>query len=199
MHSYIRRILAPLAICLLLFAGHIQANLVALNVGGRFYASSAETLQKSPFFRVWLDRWHRTVDPMFLDQDGTAFRWVLNYLRYDELELGIDYATLSILRRQADFFELPELVLMIEDRMEHEQPLINKIALLEAQQREIQQSYLERVAKCPQSGRFQDVLVDYSNHQDMRRKMASYIPSPQIICQVPFEGNFMMVRLQFGQ
>ncbi|KAI3653701.1 hypothetical protein MP228_001648 [Amoeboaphelidium protococcarum] len=198
MHTDIHRILAPLVFCLLLIAGHIKANLVALNVGGHLYASSAKTLSKSPFFRVWLDRWHHTSDPMFLDQDGTAFRWVLNYLRYDELEQGIDYATLSILRRQADFFELPELVLMIEDRLEHEQPLINKIALLEAQQSDTSQSYLERVAKCPQSGRFEDVLVDYSNNLDMRRKMASYVSSPQIICQVPFEGNFMMVRLKFG-
>ncbi|KAI3648010.1 hypothetical protein MP228_008231 [Amoeboaphelidium protococcarum] len=199
MHTDINRVLAPLVFCLLLIAGHIKANMVTLNVGGHLYASSAETLQKSPFFRIWLDRWHHTSDPMFLDQDGTAFKWVLNYLRYDELEQGIDYATLSILRRQADFFELPELVLMIQDRMEQEQPLINKIALLEAQQREIAQGYLERVAKCPLSRHYKDVLVDYSNNQDINSRLGGYFPAPQIICQVPFEGNIMMVRLKFGQ
>uniref|UniRef100_H2ML24 Potassium channel tetramerization domain containing 4 n=1 Tax=Oryzias latipes TaxID=8090 RepID=H2ML24_ORYLA len=46
----------------------------------------------------------------FIDRDGPVFRHVLNYLRTGELQLPDDFREAGLLRREADFYRLSQLV-----------------------------------------------------------------------------------------
>ncbi|XP_044273111.1 BTB/POZ domain-containing protein KCTD11 isoform X2 [Varanus komodoensis] len=46
----------------------------------------------------------------FIDRDGKAFRHILNFLRFGRLDLPEGYAELSLLRAEADFYQIRPLL-----------------------------------------------------------------------------------------
>ncbi|XP_072172721.1 BTB/POZ domain-containing protein KCTD8-like [Diadema setosum] len=92
-----------------------MASYIGLNVGGKIYETSEMTLTSQPgsFFTSLLsgsipsakdDRGNYRID-----RDGKIFRYVLNYLRDNELILPEGFNELTLLEREADFYQLESL------------------------------------------------------------------------------------------
>ncbi|XP_071477242.1 BTB/POZ domain-containing protein KCTD8-like [Diadema antillarum] len=92
-----------------------MASYIGLNVGGKIYETSKTTLTRQPgsFFTSLLsgsipsardDRGNYRID-----RDGKIFRHVLNYLRDNELILPEGFNELTLLEREADFYQLESL------------------------------------------------------------------------------------------
>ncbi|XP_072172543.1 uncharacterized protein [Diadema setosum] len=92
-----------------------MASYIGLNVGGKIYETSKTTLTRQPgsFFTTLLsgsipsardDRGNYRID-----RDGKIFRYVLNYLRDNELILPEGFNELGLLEREADFYQLKSL------------------------------------------------------------------------------------------
>ncbi|XP_069500869.1 BTB/POZ domain-containing protein KCTD11 [Ambystoma mexicanum] len=99
---------------------------VTLNVGGKRYSTTLETLTRFPdsmlgamFLRPWPSR--KDADgAFFIDRDGKVFRHVLNFLRFDRLDLPEGYRELALLEREADFYQIRPLLEEIRRRREEE-------------------------------------------------------------------------------
>lgn len=89
---------------------------VSLNVGGEIYITTLDTLThyrdsmlgamftgKIPVLRD--NRGH-----VFIDRDGKMFRYILNYLRSNSLDLPDGFSEMALLRREADFFQIHPLL-----------------------------------------------------------------------------------------
>lgn len=97
---------------------------VGLNVGGKIYQTSRNTLTKYPnsFFSLLLEG---TIPSKrddqgnyLIDRDGEIFRHVLNFLRSGELlTLPEGFKEYELLESEADFFQLDELKTVIQNRM----------------------------------------------------------------------------------
>ncbi|TFJ97428.1 BTB/POZ domain-containing protein KCTD11 [Platysternon megacephalum] len=89
---------------------------VTLNVGGKFYSTTLETLTRFP--DSMLGAMFRGPRParadrrghFFIDRDGKAFRHVLNFLRLGRLDLPEGYSELALLRAEADFYQIRPLL-----------------------------------------------------------------------------------------
>ncbi|XP_077170410.1 BTB/POZ domain-containing protein KCTD11 [Paroedura picta] len=89
---------------------------VTLNVGGKLYSTSVETLTRFP--DSMLGAMFRGPRPArtdgrgnyFIDRDGKAFRHILNFLRLGRLDLPDGYAELPLLRAEADFYQIRPLL-----------------------------------------------------------------------------------------
>lgn len=94
-----------------------SSGTITLNVGGFLYTAHRTTLAKQQgSFLEEVANGKKAVqhtDSMgnpFIDRDGPVFRHVLNYLRTGELQLPDDFREAGLLRREADFYRLTELV-----------------------------------------------------------------------------------------
>ena len=103
-----------------------EAKLVTINVGGKVFATAPSTLNKMPHasmigamfsgeFTVAKD----ANGHVFIDNDGSAFHVVLNYLRHGKLvttdvELAQIHAQLLL---DAEYYCLPELQSAVEERL----------------------------------------------------------------------------------
>ncbi|XP_059199543.1 BTB/POZ domain-containing protein KCTD4 [Centropristis striata] len=94
-----------------------SSGTITINVGGFLYTAHRTTLSKQQgSFLEELANGKKPVqhtDSMgnpFIDRDGPVFRHVLNYLRTGELQLPDDFREAGLLRREADFYRLSELV-----------------------------------------------------------------------------------------
>ncbi|KAJ7313254.1 hypothetical protein JRQ81_004537 [Phrynocephalus forsythii] len=91
-------------------------GLVTLNVGGKLYSTTLETLTRFPdsmlgaMFRGPQPALTDSCGNYFIDRDGKAFRHVLNFLRFGRLDLPEGYAELSLLRAEADFYQIRPLL-----------------------------------------------------------------------------------------
>ena len=95
---------------------------VHLDVGGTSFVTSRSTLERytKSFFGGLLRNFsEHAPTPVFIDRDGTHFRYILNWLRGCQSLPG-DTRVLRELREEADFYCLQELVHAI-DRA-HAQP-----------------------------------------------------------------------------
>ncbi|KAM5179494.1 BTB/POZ domain-containing protein KCTD12 [Mantella aurantiaca] len=93
-------------------------EIVELNVGGQVYVTRHTTLVSVPDSLLW--RMFSQQKPgelardskgrFFLDRDGFLFRYILDYLRDLQLVLPDYFPERSRLQREAEHFQLPELV-----------------------------------------------------------------------------------------
>uniref|UniRef100_A0A670Z987 Potassium channel tetramerization domain containing 11 n=1 Tax=Pseudonaja textilis TaxID=8673 RepID=A0A670Z987_PSETE len=90
--------------------------LVTLNVGGKVYSTTLETLTRFPdsmlgaMFRGCQPALLDSCGNYFIDRDGKTFRHILNFLRFGRLDLPEGYAELSLLRAEADFYQIRPLL-----------------------------------------------------------------------------------------
>ncbi|XP_073495689.1 BTB/POZ domain-containing protein KCTD12-like [Phyllobates terribilis] len=93
-------------------------DIIELNVGGQVYITHHLTLVTIPGSRLWEMFSQKTVQALardskgrfFLDRDGFLFRYVLDYLRDQQLVLPDHFPEKMRLQREAEYFKLPELV-----------------------------------------------------------------------------------------
>jgi hypothetical protein len=96
------------------------AKRIRLNVGGKKFMTSIETLQREPksFFGIMFSgSWKLELDEegsYFIDRDGTHFRYILNYLRGGELLLPSGEEALRELKKEVEFYQLHELLKVIK-------------------------------------------------------------------------------------
>lgn len=89
---------------------------VSLNVGGEIYTTTLDTLthyRESMLGAMFtgqmpVRRDHR--GHVFIDRDGKIFRYILNYLRSNSLDLPDGFSEVALLRREADFFQIRPLL-----------------------------------------------------------------------------------------
>lgn len=97
-------------------------EIVELNVGGQVYVTRLETLTAAPNSLLWTkftqsspgDLPKDSKGRFFFDRDGFLFRYILDYLRDSELFLPEFFKERRRLRKEADFFQLPELSRRLE-------------------------------------------------------------------------------------
>ncbi|XP_044538472.1 BTB/POZ domain-containing protein KCTD12-like [Gracilinanus agilis] len=93
-------------------------EIVELNVGGQVYITRYPTLVSVQGSLLWemfsrkspLSLAHDNKGRFFVDRDGFLFRYVLDYMRDHQLVLPDHFPERSRLRREAEYFQLPELV-----------------------------------------------------------------------------------------
>lgn len=88
-------------------------DVVKLNVGGQLFETTIGTLRSvdktATFFNaLFSGKWKNDNDkPVFIDRDGSLFRFVLEFLRNGVVELqGLSEPTLRNVKREFDFFGL---------------------------------------------------------------------------------------------
>lgn len=89
---------------------------VTLNVGGEIFTTTLDTLTRcrdsmlGSMFTGLIPVLRDNRGNVFIDRDGKAFRYILNYLRSGFLDLPDRFSELSLLRREADFFQIRPLL-----------------------------------------------------------------------------------------
>ncbi|KAJ7319921.1 hypothetical protein JRQ81_019432 [Phrynocephalus forsythii] len=93
-------------------------EIVELNVGGQVYVTRRGTVLSVPGSLLWRMFSQQEASELprdskgrfFLDRDGFLFRYVLDYLRDQELVLPERFPERSRLQKEAEYFQLPDLV-----------------------------------------------------------------------------------------
>ncbi|XP_030019251.1 BTB/POZ domain-containing protein KCTD21-like [Sphaeramia orbicularis] len=89
---------------------------ISLNVGGEIYTSTLGTLTRcrdsmlGAMFTGQIPVLRDDRGNVFIDRDGRLFRYILNYLRSSSLDLPYGFSELTLLRREADFFQIRPLL-----------------------------------------------------------------------------------------
>jgi len=95
--------------------------LVKLNVGGRVYMTTGTTLNARGGHHMLaaLTRHSSTKvdDAIFIDRDPDIFRWVLNYLRGSEALPRRQTNEFTMLREEAEFYNLDGLIMRLNHIM----------------------------------------------------------------------------------
>ncbi|XP_048373678.1 BTB/POZ domain-containing protein KCTD11 [Sphaerodactylus townsendi] len=163
-------------------------RLVTLNVGGKFYSSTLDTLTRFPdsmlgaMFRGPHPALTDSCGNYFIDRDGKTFRHILNFLRFGRLDLPEGYAELSLLRTEADFYQI--------------RPLLEELRRVEAERR------------CQRANAVLHADVDYRDrllHFNVRRGPQNYelctcslqIFTANVFCTDPY--FLAMLRRRMGQ
>jgi len=87
-------------------------RIVKLNVGGKPFVTTVETLTKDPnsmlaaMFSGRFDPQPHEDGSYFIDRDGTHFRFILNHLRDGELILPEGATFLKELEAEAKFYQI---------------------------------------------------------------------------------------------
>ena len=89
---------------------------VNLNVGGRRFTTSLQTLTKDPnsmlaaMFSGKFELKPFEDGALFIDRDGTHFRYILNYLRTGKLTLPTDATFAKELLEEAEFYQIQGMI-----------------------------------------------------------------------------------------
>ncbi|XP_042165083.1 BTB/POZ domain-containing protein KCTD16 [Oncorhynchus tshawytscha] len=105
-------------------------DVVELNVGGQVYYTRHATLVSTPnslLGKIFSPKKDATNDlardpkgRYFIDRDGFLFRYVLDYLRDKQVVLPDHFPEKGRLRKEAEYFQLPDLVkLLTPDDLKH--------------------------------------------------------------------------------
>lgn len=100
-------------------------DIIELNVGGQVYITRYPTLISIPGSLLWEMFSQNNVRLLardskgryFLDRDGFLFRYILDYLRDQQLVLPEHFPERSRLQREAEYFKLPELVKILAPKI----------------------------------------------------------------------------------
>lgn len=76
-----------------------MATIVKLNVGGKVFHTTTETLKRSGFFRQRMDELVSTAGEYFIDRSSDMFEHVLNFLRDPDYPYPADYSYILELDR----------------------------------------------------------------------------------------------------
>ncbi|KAL8180718.1 UNVERIFIED_CONTAM: BTB/POZ domain-containing protein kctd12 [Gekko kuhli] len=93
-------------------------EIIELNVGGQVYITRHNTLISIPGSLLWEMFTQKNIRSLardnkgrfFVDRDGFLFRYILDYMRDQQLVLPEHFPERSRLQREAEYFKLPELV-----------------------------------------------------------------------------------------
>jgi hypothetical protein len=103
-------------------------QIIDLNVGGVFYATQLKTLLSEPnsifsdiFETKKLEEIRDGNNRLFIDRDGSLFRYILDYLR-NKILLIDDLNEKIRLKIEAEYFKLPNLVKLIENNEQRSLP-----------------------------------------------------------------------------
>ncbi|CAG5117445.1 unnamed protein product [Candidula unifasciata] len=102
-------------------------SIIDLNVGGVYYSTSLDTLRKEPnsyLAKIFSDRTKQssirdTKGKYFIDRDGVLFRYILDYLRNLKLVLPENFHEKDRLQQEAEFYNLPDLVKILNNFSTH--------------------------------------------------------------------------------
>uniref|UniRef100_G3Q2Q2 BTB domain-containing protein n=1 Tax=Gasterosteus aculeatus aculeatus TaxID=481459 RepID=G3Q2Q2_GASAC len=106
-------------------------EIVELNVGGQVYITRFSTLTSVPHSLLW-EMFSRksakglardTKGRFFVDRDGFLFRYILDYMRDQQLVLPDHFPERGRLQREAEFFNLPELVKLLAPKISKQNSL----------------------------------------------------------------------------
>ncbi|KAM3613183.1 uncharacterized protein V6R79_022143 [Siganus canaliculatus] len=106
-------------------------EIIELNVGGQVYITRYSTLTSVPdsllgemFSRKSAKGLARdTKGRFFVDRDGFLFRYILDYMRDQQLVLPDHFPERGRLQREAEFFNLPELVKLLAPKISKQNSL----------------------------------------------------------------------------
>lgn len=99
---------------------HGEGNVVKLNVGGVTFQTTSTTLTSQPdsmLSAMFSGRYKLPTDEkgrIFIDRDGTNFRYILNFLRDGTLNAPYDQILLMDLLQEAQFYQLHQLVQLVK-------------------------------------------------------------------------------------
>ncbi|XP_078353569.1 uncharacterized protein LOC144638229 isoform X2 [Oculina patagonica] len=109
------------------------ASTVKLNVGGKIYKTTLDTLRKNPdsmLCAMFFGRFELKADEedgaYFIDCDGKHFRYILNYLRDGELLCPDDKTIRKELLKEAKFYQVQGIITQMEQKSLVECSLIIK-------------------------------------------------------------------------
>lgn len=98
-------------------------EVVELNVGGQVYFTRHSTLVGTPHSLLWKmftpkrdtanDLAKDSKGRFFIDRDGFLFRYILDYLRDKQVVLPDHFPEKGRLKREAEYFQLPDLVKLL--------------------------------------------------------------------------------------
>ncbi|KAL0973777.1 hypothetical protein UPYG_G00211040 [Umbra pygmaea] len=106
-------------------------EIIELNVGGQVYITRYSTLISVPDSLLW-EMFSRkstkglardTKGRFFVDRDGFLFRYILDYMRDQQLVLPDHFPERGRLQREAEFFILPELVKILAPKISKQNSL----------------------------------------------------------------------------
>ncbi|XP_075040724.1 BTB/POZ domain-containing protein KCTD12-like isoform X2 [Mixophyes fleayi] len=108
-------------------------DIIELNVGGQVYITRYLTLVGVPGSLLWEMFSQKYARPLardskgryFLDRDGFLFRYVLDYMRDQQLVLPEHFPERSRLQREAEYFKLPELVKILAPKVSKQNSVVD--------------------------------------------------------------------------
>uniref|UniRef100_A0A8C3P398 BTB domain-containing protein n=1 Tax=Chrysemys picta bellii TaxID=8478 RepID=A0A8C3P398_CHRPI len=100
-------------------------EIIELNVGGQVYITRHPTLVSVPGSLLWEMFTQKNIRSLardskgrfFVDRDGFLFRYILDYMRDQQLVLPEHFPERNRLQREAEYFKLPELVKMLSPKL----------------------------------------------------------------------------------
>ncbi|KFQ39433.1 BTB/POZ domain-containing protein KCTD8, partial [Mesitornis unicolor] len=106
-------------------------EIIELNVGGQVYITRHPTLVSVPGSLLWEMFTQKNIRSLardskgrfFVDRDGFLFRYILDYMRDQQLVLPDHFPERSRLQREAEYFMLPELVKMLAPKLSKQNSL----------------------------------------------------------------------------
>ncbi|XP_078353585.1 uncharacterized protein LOC144638243 isoform X2 [Oculina patagonica] len=109
------------------------ASTIKLNVGGKIYKTTLDTLRKDPdsmLCAMFSGRFELKADEedgaYFIDRDGKLFRYILNYLRNGELHCPEDRIRRNELLEEAKFYQVQGIIDQLEGSIEGSLIIKNK-------------------------------------------------------------------------
>ncbi|XP_023801719.1 BTB/POZ domain-containing protein KCTD16-like, partial [Cyanistes caeruleus] len=106
-------------------------DIIELNVGGQVYITRHPTLISVPGSLLWEMFTQKNVRSLardskgrfFVDRDGFLFRYILDYMRDQQLVLPEHFPERGRLQREAEYFMLPELVKLLAPKLSEQNSL----------------------------------------------------------------------------